>query len=156
MILTAVFRLCGQFETGPTAVCDQSNVRINAPISPPPEKTESIAVELMLSLFPTPSSAVSGSWARCSPTPKSSPRTPYFSVLHTGVARAHALGPMSWILKSAALLLLAEAYERTHACLLRGSTLSPKPLSTDTNCRCRRHTRCCSHQLRPQRSSPGS
>jgi hypothetical protein len=65
MILTAVFRLCGQFETGPTAVCDQSNVRINAPISPPPEKTESIAVELMLSLFPTPSSAVSGSWARC-------------------------------------------------------------------------------------------
>jgi 5-deoxy-glucuronate isomerase len=42
MIRTAVFKLCGQLATGPTAVFDQSSASINAPISPPPEKTESI------------------------------------------------------------------------------------------------------------------
>src|SRR5215469_16489051 len=58
-IHTAVFKLPGQFETGPKAVCDQSNARINAPISPPPEKTESIATALMLPLLSMLGSAVS-------------------------------------------------------------------------------------------------
>src|SRR6187431_2990424 len=41
-VLTVVRSDCGQSETGPSAVCDQSIDRINAPISPPPARTSSL------------------------------------------------------------------------------------------------------------------
>src|SRR5689334_136320 len=41
MMLIAVRRLCGQSDTGPTAVAAQLVERINAPISPPPDKQSS-------------------------------------------------------------------------------------------------------------------
>ena len=39
-ILTDVRRLCGHWSGVPIAVCDQSKVRVSAPISPPPCKKE--------------------------------------------------------------------------------------------------------------------
>src|SRR5581483_1208151 len=41
-IRTAIRRDCGHRDTGPSELFDQSKARINAPISPPPDKTELI------------------------------------------------------------------------------------------------------------------
>ena len=95
MIRTAVFKLCGQPATGPTAVFDQSSARINAPISPPPEKTQSIAAEWSLS--PTPSSTASGGWACCSPESGNFncnaffPSTPLPRIIQRSVGTANAM-----------------------------------------------------------------
>jgi hypothetical protein len=43
-MLTAVVSLCGQDSTGPTGVCDQSNARVRAPISPPPARKSDLRV----------------------------------------------------------------------------------------------------------------
>jgi hypothetical protein len=110
MIRTAVFKLCGQFETVPIGVCDQSSARIDAPISPPPEKTESTAAELMLFLFPTPSSAVSGGWACWSPVPRTFTRNTSFS--------AHDLRLRDW-LKGAMTVTLSHEISSSPAFALR-------------------------------------
>ena len=51
MMRTAVLRLCGQPDTGPSGVADQSCARISRPISPPPvRKARGSAAEACFSL----------------------------------------------------------------------------------------------------------
>src|SRR5579864_8582165 len=51
-MLTAVFRLGSQTSGRPKAVLDQSNERIRAPISPPPEKISFSVARVWRSTFP--------------------------------------------------------------------------------------------------------
>ena len=58
MIPTEILSDCGHSPTGPSAVVDQSNARIRAPISPPPPSTDSIKVVILLSVSRSASSAI--------------------------------------------------------------------------------------------------